>query len=90
MDKLNLIKEVLSDQKEEGRLIPLDLTLKNGNLLVRGFQVLDLDEKKREIKGITKLESYTSSREKREPVYCFLKLSEIKDVTCSEKEMVSV
>lgn len=59
----------------------IDLVLKNGNIVLRSFQVLEIDEHSNIIKGLTQQEAYSFVRENRDPVYCTLPLVEIKEIT---------
>ncbi len=86
MEDTSLVERILSLQKLKKRNISVDIILKNGNLLIRSFQLIRFDNKKNELEGMTRLEVYSSVREKREPVICRLKLNEIKQLICDEPD----
>jgi len=87
MKNFNAIAQLISFQELQKRNVPVDIVLKNGNILIRSFQLFRLDVKRKFIEGFTRLESYSSLREKREPVICKLKLSEIRELMCAEFDM---
>ncbi|GEM_PF-1589944 len=87
MEDTSLVERILSLQKLKKRNISVDIILKNGNLLIRSFQLIRFDNKKNELEGMTRLEVYSSVREKREPVICRLKLNEIKQLICDEPDL---
>ena len=86
MEDASLVERILSLQKLTKRSISVDIILKNGNLLIRSFQLIHFDNKKNELEGMTRLEVYSSVREKRKPVICRLKLNEIKQLICDEPD----
>lgn len=86
MNKATLIKRIISLQQSEKKQFPVDLVLKNGNLQVRSFLIVGFDNIKKELKGITRLEAYSSLRENRKPSYCLLKVTDIKEIVSPEVE----
>lgn len=87
MENFNAVERLISFQELQNRNVPVDIILKNGNILIRSFQLFRLDVKRKFIEGFTRLESYSSLRENREPVICKLKLSEIREFMCSELDL---
>lgn len=79
-----LVEIVLQEQNNRFRPIPLDITIINGNILLRSFHVLEFDPSSQLIKGLTQQEEYSHAREGREPVYCYLKINEIKEIKCQD------
>ncbi len=67
-----------------GSKASVDVVLKNGNILLRNFHIVEFDEIKSLLKGITMQEQYTSLKEKRNPVYCFFRIDEIKEIEIAE------
>jgi len=62
----------------------IDLVLKNGNILLRNFHIVEVDEIRNLLKGITMQEQYSSLKEKRTPVYCHFRIDEIKEIEIAE------
>jgi hypothetical protein len=87
MNSATYIKQVLSLGQKGKNKIPVDLRLVNGNILLRSFHLLELDENKMMIKGLTQQEEYSYPREGREPQYCFFHINEIKEIYCTELEL---
>lgn len=75
-------------EKKNGRKVPVDILLANGNILLRSFHILSFDETKGEIKGLTMQEEYFHLKENRPPVYCRIKVDEIKEISMAECEPV--
>lgn len=90
MEIVSKINNVLLLQKENKRSLPVGIVLKNGNLQVKAFKIMSFDSSKEMLEGLTRLEIYSSMREKREPVICRFRLSEIKDIICEELEYQTV
>jgi hypothetical protein len=84
MKLIGLIETVLKEQSNHFKPIAVDITMSNGNILLRSFHIYDLDLRLELIKGLTQQEEYAHSREGREPVYCYLKLEEIKGFACPD------
>lgn len=74
------------DLQKDRNLIPVDIILTNGNILLKGFHILEFDDRSGKIKGLTMLEEYAHSREGREPVFCQFDLQDIKEIHHSEYE----
>jgi hypothetical protein len=87
MKLTNLIETVLVEQGSYFKPIPVDITIANGNILLRSFHIVSLDLEKNLIKGLTQQEEYSYNREGRKPVYCFLKLEDIKEISCPDLEI---
>lgn len=79
-----IIEIVLKEQSNHYRPIPVDITILNGNILLRSFHIYDLNLSKNSVKGLTQQEEYAHAREDRDPVYCYLKLDEIKELSCPD------
>ncbi|HVD96622.1 MAG TPA: hypothetical protein VNB90_00365 [Cytophagaceae bacterium] len=83
-----LVEKIIKEQHNKvaifsGKLYyPVDISLINGNILLRSFRILDLDKNK--ITGITWKEEYSAPRESREPVYSYFDLDEIATLTCED------
>lgn len=84
MQLINVLDSVLKDQQKRFRKSMVDITLVNGNILLRSFHVYDIDLENEVLTGLTAQEAYAHSREGREPVYCHLKFSEIKELSVPE------
>jgi hypothetical protein len=82
MKLTHLIETVLVEQSNHFKPIAVDITIANGNILLRSFHLVSLDRENNVIKGLTQQEEYSYSREGRKPVYCFLKLEDIKRFSC--------
>lgn len=87
MKLLQLIESILKEQDNLFRPIPVDVTISNGNILLRSFYIYDLDPENKLIQGLTQQEKYAHTREGRDPVYCFLKLDEVKVLTCPDLDL---
>lgn len=87
MENIRIIERILSLQKKRKRRVPVDIILKNGNLMIRSFQLIRFDLPNRELEGMTRLEAYSSLREQRDPVICRLNLDEIKQLILSEEDL---
>lgn len=78
------IKDKLADiiKKQETKMhhIALDITLQNGNILLKSFRLFEFDVKTNQIKGMTMQEEYTYIREEREPIYAYFSLRDIKQL----------
>ncbi len=61
---------------------PVDISLTNGNILLRAFRILNLEDTK--ITGITWKEEYSAPRESRDPVYSYFDLEEIATLQCED------
>jgi hypothetical protein len=75
------LKELMDNA---GSKASVDVVLKNGNILLRNFHIVEFDEIKSLLKGITMQEQYTSLKENRNPVYCFFRIDEIKEIEIAE------
>ncbi len=78
------LKQILDSQRNKALRIPVDIILNNGNILLKGFRILEFDDSRGKIKGLTMLEEYAHTREGREPVFCQFALNDIKDIYQSE------
>lgn len=87
MKLTEIIDVVLKEQEDSFLPVPVDIIISNGNILLRSFHIYELDLKKQLIKGMTHQEEYAHSREERDPVYCILKLDEIKELVCKDLEL---
>ena len=81
------VKFFVEKQKSMKNALSVDVVLKNGNIVLRAFQIIQYNEKLNTLKGLTQQEAYSFLRENRGPVYCQLKLSEIKEIECKEFEL---
>lgn len=79
------IRQIIDLQKDKN-YIPVDIILSNGNILLKGFHILEFDDRSEKIKGLTMLEEYAHTREGREPVFCQFGLRDIKELQRSEYE----
>ncbi len=77
-----IIKEQKGKQTTFGEpfYYPVDITLTNGNILLRAFRILSFKDTK--IQGITWKEEYSAPREQREEVYSYFELDEIATLNC--------
>ena len=81
-----IVEKIIEEQKDrkstfgEQQYYPVDITLVNGNILLRAFRIIEFEENK--IKGITWKEEYSAPREQREEVYCYFDLEEIASLNC--------
>jgi hypothetical protein len=87
MNSATYINQVLSLEQKVKSKIPVDLKLVNGNILLRSFHVLEFDESKMMIKGLTQQEEYSYPREGRSPAFCYFNINEIKELYCTELEL---
>jgi hypothetical protein len=87
MNSATYIKQVLSLEQKGKSKLPVDLKLVNGNILLRSFHILEFDESKMNIKGLTQQEEYSYPREGRAPEYCHLNLNEIREIYCTDLEL---
>lgn len=78
------LKQIVDTQKSASNKIPVDIILTNGNILLKGFRIVEFDDTMGKIKGLTMLEEYSHAREGREPVFCQFALNDIKDIYQSE------
>ncbi|HSZ25983.1 MAG TPA: hypothetical protein VK766_09705 [Cytophagaceae bacterium] len=78
------LQQVIDSQKTKSFIVPVDIILNNGNILLKGFRILEFDDRMGKIKGLTMLEEYSHTREGREPVFCQFSLNDIKDIHESE------
>jgi hypothetical protein len=83
----SLVNQILAHQEETGCKLLVDIRLFNGNILLRSFHITDMNPAKGIIEGLTAQEEYAHAREGREPEYCVLKFSEIKELSCPELEL---
>jgi hypothetical protein len=88
MNSSTYINQILSLEQKGKSKVPVDLKLVNGNILLRSFHILEFDESKMIIKGLTQQEEYSYPREGRVPQYCYLMISEIKEIYCTDLELV--
>ncbi len=85
------IERILSEQQHKVTIIsgkiyfPVDISLTNGNILLRSFRVMELEGS--EIKGLTWQEEYSAPRENREPVYTYFDIDEIAALHCRELDI---
>jgi hypothetical protein len=87
MKTVEIIQNILSEQMHSFTHIPADIRLSNGNILLRSFRIYEVDLDHQHVVGLTLQEEYAHTRENREPVYCTLKLSEIKEILCPELDI---
>ncbi|HXA02883.1 MAG TPA: hypothetical protein VNW99_12890, partial [Cytophagaceae bacterium] len=78
----SIVNQILVQQEEINHKLLVDIKLFNGNILLRSFHIIDLDSTKGIIKGLTAQEEYAHAREGKEPEYCVLGVSEIKELNC--------
>lgn len=84
MRLIQLIETVLKEQNNRFQKIATDIKITNGNILLRAFRIYDIDWNEGILKGLTFQEEYAHARENRDPVFCFLKLNEIKEFIVPE------
>jgi hypothetical protein len=77
-----LVEIVLEEQSNRFRPIPVDITISNGNILLRSFHIKEFDSTSKTLIGLTQQEEYAYIREGRDPVYCYLKINDIKEIVC--------
>lgn len=82
-----LIENILKEQDNRFSPIPVDITISNGNILLRSFYIYSFDLENKLIQGLTQQEKYGYTREGRDPVYCFLKLDEVKELICPDLDL---
>ena len=82
-----IVNQILAQQEETGHKILVDIRLFNGNILLRSFHILGLDPGTEIITGITAQEEYAHAKEGRDPQYCVLEFSEIKELSCPELDL---
>jgi hypothetical protein len=78
-----VIKKIIEKQERPQSLpgvqfIPVNLRLKNGNILLKEFKIVQC--KRDVLIGLTRQEEYAAPREFRSPVYCKFKLEEIESI----------
>ncbi len=78
------LRQIIDSQRNKPFKIPVDIILSNGNILLKGFRILEFDDRVGKIKGLTMLEEYSHAREGRDPVFCQFALQDIKDLHQSE------
>jgi hypothetical protein len=83
----SIVNQILVHQEEIKNKVHVDIRLFNGNILLRSFHIVKINAAKRIIKGLTAEEEYAHPREGREPQYCVLKFSEIRELNCPELEL---
>ena len=80
------IESIIEEQQDKSTIqigqlyYPVDISLANGNILLRSFRIISIEEEK--IKGITWKEQYSAPRENREPVYSYFECDEIVRLSC--------
>jgi hypothetical protein len=85
---LSGVERIIREQQKKKSLLPgifyfpVELWLSNGNIMLKCFHVVALEQGI--IKGITKTEDYSAPRENRAPVYCFFSPEEIAGLRCQE------
>jgi hypothetical protein len=85
MDLTKMIELIIKEQHRRfPSIIPVDVKISNGNIILRSFHIHRHDEFNKVIEGITFQEEYIHTREERAPIYCTLKLSDIKELYCEE------
>jgi len=84
MRLIQLIQNILKEQSDRFHKMAVDIKIINGNILLRAFRIYDVDWKTGILKGLTFQEEYAYARENRDPVYCILKLDEIKELSAPE------
>jgi hypothetical protein len=78
---MSILKEIQTILQESSHQhVPVDLILKNGNIIVRSFYIENFDESNRLLTGLTQMEKYAYVREQRDPVYTQLHVEEIKEL----------
>lgn len=83
----SIVNQILVQQEEIKHKLLVDIRLFNGNILLRSFHIVKMNSARGIIKGLTAEEEYAHAREGREPQYCVLKFSEIKELNCPELEL---
>ena len=80
------IERIVEEQQNKSTIqigqlyYPVDISLANGNILLRSFRIINIEGEK--IKGITWKEQYSAPRENREPVYSYFECNEIIRLSC--------
>jgi len=87
MKLIKLVEIILKEQKNSFKPIPVDITIENGNIILRSFRIYKIDRESNTIKGLTFQEEYIHPRENREPEYCILSFKEIKELNCCELDI---
>ncbi|ABG61046.1 hypothetical protein [Cytophaga hutchinsonii] len=72
--------DIVKKQETKMHHIALDITLLNGNILLKSFRLFEFDIHSNELKGMTMQEEYSYIREEREPVYAHFNLEEVKEL----------
>ena len=83
----SIINQILAQQEEINHKLLVDIRLFNGNILLKCFHIIEVNSAKGIIKGLTAQEEYSHAREGREPEYCRLRFSDIKELNCLELEL---
>jgi hypothetical protein len=83
----SIVNQILAQQEESSHKLLVDIRLFNGNILLRSFHILGLDSGSEMITGITAQEEYAHAKEGRDPQYCVLEFSEIKELSCPELDL---
>jgi len=88
MELSKMIELILKEQRQSfPSIIPVDIKIANGNIILRSFHLHRFDEQNNIIEGITFQEEYIHAREERSPIYCTLKLSDIKELYCEAMDL---
>jgi hypothetical protein len=91
MLKKNIEKIIREQNKNQSTILvgqlyyPVDISLVNGNILLRAFRVISLEGDR--IKGVTWKEEYSAPRENRELVFSYFHLEEIATLVCVDLEI---
>lgn len=72
--------DIIKKQETKMHHIALDITLINGNILLKSFRLFEFDRQSGTLKGMTMQEEYAYIREEREPVYAHFNLAEVKQL----------
>ncbi len=82
-----IIDRIIKEQEQNQDTIlvghlyyPVDISLVNGNILLRNFRILSQEDGK--IKGITWKEQYSAPRENRDEVFSYFLFDEIASLSC--------
>lgn len=81
------LQQIIIEQTKRNRIIPVDIKIANGNILLRSFRIYDFDAENNLLKGLTLQEEYSYAREGRDPIYCFLKIDDIKELICADLDL---
>ncbi len=85
------IESIVEEQQNKSTIqigqlyYPVDISLTNGNILLRSFRIISIEDGK--IKGITWKEQYSAPRENREPVYSYFEFDDIARLTCLDLDI---